>query len=49
VGHLLEVPENSQTPFLVPQGVVLYHKAPPSLNALSLSNRALGVNHVCQF
>jgi hypothetical protein len=42
------VPEDPQSPFLVPDGIVVYHKTSPSLNALSLSNKALSVNLVFQ-
>ena len=49
MGHFLEVPENPQSPSLIPNWIVVYHKASPSLNALSLSDRAQGVNLVCQF
>ena len=49
MGYFLEVPEDAEPPFLIPEGIVVCHKASPSLNALSLSKRALGVNLVCQF
>jgi hypothetical protein len=49
MGHFLEVPEDSQSPFLIPDRIVVYHKASPSLNALSLSKRAQSVNLVYQF
>ena len=39
----------SSPPFLIPYGIVVYDKAPLSVNAPSLPKRALGVNHVCQF
>jgi len=49
MGHFLEVTDDAQPPSLVPQRIVVNHKASPSLNAISLSKRALGVNNVCQF
>lgn len=47
--YFLEVPEDPQPPFLIPDWIVVYRKASPSPNALGLPKRALGVNRVCQF
>jgi hypothetical protein len=49
MGYFLIMPENSQAPLLIPEGVILCHVAPPSSNGSSLSKRASGVNRVCQF